>query len=431
MNKLDHIQQLDQMVTACVSPFHCILESSSQLKAAGFEELALDQPWQLCSGKSYFVNAFHSTLIAFQVGTSLNSNPDLRIIAAHTDWPCLKIKPSPEVTTSRYGKLNIEVYGGPILNTWLDRPLSMAGKVCLKNKSPFSPNTSFVDFQRPLITIPNLAIHMNRSVNEGTALDAQVDMLPLLTIINDTLEKDNYFLNLLAQEIHTDPELILDYEIYVYNTDSGTTLGLGEEFYSAPRLDNITSVHAALNAIIQSDRIDGINMIALYDNEEIGSHTKQGAASALTERIIEKMYLSLGYSRDTFLNALFHGFLLSMDVAHALHPNHTEKCDIKNQILLNDGIAIKMAASQSYATDATAVSIIEQICQQSNIPYKKFSNRSNIRGGNTLGSIASSFLTMKTVDVGVPLLAMHSSRELMGVQDQSALLQLATEFFLV
>lgn len=431
MNKLDHIQQLDHMVTACVSPYHCILECASQLKAEGFEELPLDQSWKLSPGKSYYVNAFHSTLMAFQIGAALTDIPDLRMIAAHTDWPCLKLKPAPEVTTSRYGKLNIEVYGGPILSTWMDRPLSMAGKVCLKSNSPFSPNTYFVDFERPLITVPNLAIHMNRSVNDGVALNAQVDMLPLLTVLTDTLEKDNYFLNLLAAEIHAEPDAILDYEIYLYNTDSGTTLGLNEEFYSAPRLDNITSVHAALNAIKQSDRMDGINLIALYDNEEIGSHTKQGAASSLTERIIEKIYLSLGYSRDAFLNALLHGFLLSMDVAHAMHPNHTEKCDIKNQIILNDGVAIKMAANQSYATDAAVVSVIEQICRQSEIPYKKFSNRSDIRGGNTLGSIASGVLSMKTADVGVPLLAMHSARELMGVQDQSALIDLASEFFLI
>ena len=431
MNKLDHLQQLDQMITACVSPYHCILESTSRLKAAGFEELKLDGSWQLEPGKSYFVNAFHSTMFAFRVGTILDTAPALRIAAAHTDWPCFKLKPSPEVCTNRYGKLNVEVYGGPIFSTWMDRPLSMAGKVCTKGKSPFKPGIHFVDFQRPLITIPNLAIHMNRNVNEGVALDAQTDLLPLFTILTDTLEKDNYFLQLLAQEINTPIEEILDYEIYIYNMDSGTTLGLHEEFYSAPRLDNITSVQAALNAIISSQPVDSIHMIALYDNEEIGSHTKQGAASALTDRIIEKIYLSLGYSRETFLNALLHGFLLSMDVAHALHPNHTEKCDIKNQILLNDGVCIKMAASQSYATDATAVSIIEQICQQADIPYKKFSNRSNIRGGSTLGSISSCLLTMKTVDIGVPLLAMHSSREIMGIYDQSAIVRLAAEFFLV
>ena len=236
---------------------------------------------------------------------------------------------------------------------------------------------------------------------------------------------------LLAKEVGCDPEAVLDYEIYVYNLDGSTTLGMDEEFFSSPRLDNLTSVQACLTGIRSGFRENGINAIFLYDNEEIGSRTKQGALSAVTDRILEKLYASLGFGRTDYLNAIMGGFLISMDVAHAIHPNHTEKCDIKNQIFLGDGVAIKMAASQSYSTDASCISVIEKICRDSHIPYKKFSNRSDLRGGSTLGALSSALLAMKTVDVGVPILAMHSARELMGSADQAALEALASKFFLV
>lgn len=425
------LRRLEQTLMASVSPYHCILESEAQLKAAGFEQLELAESWKLEPGKSYYVPVFDSSLLAFSIGENLGKQPGFRMAAAHTDWPCLKVKPSPEVGTSRYGKLNVEVYGGPIYSTWFDRPLSMAGKVCVAGENLFAPVTKFVDMKRPLVVVPNLAIHMNREVNDGVKLNAQVDMLPLLGMLSEELDKDHYFLELLAEEAGCGKEEILDYEIYLYNLDGCAVTGLRGEFFSGPRLDNVTSVQACLTGIIEGGRENGINMIALYDNEEIGSRTKQGACSAVTERILEKMYLSLGYTREDYLNGMLNGFLLSMDVAHAMHPNHTEKCDIKNQILLGDGVAIKMAASQAYATDAAAVSVIEGICKANQIPYKKFSNRSDMRGGSTLGTISSSLLGMKAVDVGVSLLAMHSARELMGSEDQAALVALTTKFFMV
>ncbi|MEG0688871.1 MAG: M18 family aminopeptidase [Hungatella sp.] len=425
------LQRLEQTLKTCVSPYHCIGESTKQLQAAGFEELALADRWKLVRGRRYYVSIFDSSLMAFAVGENLGENPTIRMAAAHTDWPCLKAKPSPEVQTNRYGKLNIEIYGGPILSTWLDRPLSAAGKVCLNGADPFHPITRFVDLGRPIAIVPNLAIHMNREVNDGVKLNPQVDMLPLLTILDDQMNRENYFLNLLAEECGCASEDILDYEMYFYNLDGYTTVGLNEELYSGPRLDNITSVQACLTGIIEGRSDTGIQVAALYDHEEVGSRTKQGALSAVTERILEKVYLSLGYDRETWLNGMLDGFLLSLDVAHAMHPNHVEKCDIKNQILPGDGIAIKMAAAQSYATDATAVSVIESICKKAQIPYQKFSNRSDLRGGSTLGAISSSLLAMKAVDVGIPILAMHSARELMGTKDQAALVALTTQFFLI
>lgn len=424
------IKQLEALIASSVSPYHCIEAAASQLEKSGFTELSLASAWKLEKGSSYYTKAFDSTLFAFSIGRELTEAPRLKLAASHTDWPCLKVKPYPEVLTKEYGKLNVEVYGGPLLNTWFDRPLSMAGKVCVTGSRPGKPETLLVDFKRPLLTIPNLAIHMNREANNGVAINAQVDMLPLLTIISDQLNKDDYFLEALAQEIHRPKEEILDYEIYLYNWEAGALLGLKDEFYSSPRLDNLTSVQACLTGLTEGFCDRAIGVIALYDNEEIGSSTKQGAASALMERILEKIFLSLGYTREDLLNALFSGFLLSMDVAHALHPNHVEKCDIKNQILTGDGIAIKLAASQAYATDASSTGVIESLCRAHNIPYKKFSNRSDVKGGSTLGSISSALLTMRTVDAGVPILAMHSAREVMGTKDQEALVNLARVFFL-
>lgn len=426
---MKHMKQLERLISASVSPYHCIMTAAHDLAHAGFTELPLSAPWKVEPGRSYYVKAFDSTLIGFSIGELTSKAPKLKLAASHTDWPCLKLKPSPEVAAKRYGKLNVEVYGGPLLSSWLDRPLSMAGKVCVAGKKPFQPKTIFVDFKRPVLTIPNLAIHMNREANQGVAINAQIDMLPLMTMITNDLEKNDYFIKALAAEAGTEPEAILDYEIYVYNSEPGTLLGLRQEFYSSPRLDNLTSVNACLTGITESSCKNEIHVVALYDNEEIGSRTKQGAASMLMDRVLEKLFLALKYSRDEYLNALLDGFLLSLDVAHAIHPNHEEKCDIKNQILMGDGVALKLAASQSYATDAASTAVIESICKKAKIPYKKYSNRSDMKGGSTLGSISSSFLTMRTVDAGIPMLAMHSAREVMGSADQKALNDLVIAFF--
>lgn len=440
MNTEKDINQLTRLLLGSVSPFHCILTASEFLEQAGFTRLELTGTWNLEPERGYYLPVFDSSLIAFTIGLKCLKDaavsdhtavPTLRMEAAHTDWPCLKLKPSPEISTGRYGKLNVEVYGSPILSTWMDRPLSLAGKVCTAGEDPFTPKVHFIDLKRPMAIIPNLAIHMNREANNGVALNPQKDMLPILTILTDQADKDHCLLNLLAREIGCAPQDVLDYDICLYNLDSCTTFGLEGEFFTAPRIDNLTSVHGCLGGITSGFRENGINAIALYDNEEVGSRTKQGAFSSVTDRILEKIYLSLGYSREEYLNRVMDGFLLSMDVAHAMHPNHVEKCDIKNQIVPGDGVAIKMAAAQSYATDASCISVIEDICRRSHIPCKKFSNRSDIKGGATLGALSSALLAMRTVDVGIPILAMHSARETMGTKDQSALLALASEFFLV
>lgn len=429
------LNRLSRTLEASVSPYHCIMEAERQLAEAGFTSLSLSQPWDLTPGGRYMVNAFDSTLLAFSLGQDAvpGSVPpeglEVRLAAAHTDWPCLKVKPSPEVSTGRYAKLNVEVYGSPILSTWMDRPLSAAGKVCVLSDDPFRPEVLFIDHKEPVFIIPSLAIHMNREVNSGVAYNPQIDMLPLAGILTDGLDKDRFFLDFLARETGQPAESILDYEICLYNADKPQQIGLQGEFLSSPRLDNITSVQACLTGLIEGGCETGIHGIALYDNEEVGSSTKQGADSFLLERTLEKIFLSLGSGREELLNSLMKGFMFSLDVAHALHPNHSEKCDIKNQIVMGDGLALKLASSQSYATDASYISVMEGLCRKNQIPYRKFSNRSDIRGGSTLGSISSAKLNMPTVDAGVPMLGMHSAREIIHMADQAALEKLTTAFF--
>lgn len=418
------IEMLCKALERSVSSFHAVEEAAAQLERAGFEQIYLNQEWKLENGKGYYLKPYGSSLIGFSLGKERRKGDMLRIEAAHTDWPCLKLKPLPE-KEGKYAVLNVEVYGGPILNTWLDRPLSIAGRVALRSENPFKPEIRLVDFRRPVCIIPNLAIHMNRKVNEGVELNRQIDLLPLSGVHRE----ENWFMNELAKELAVEKESILDYELNLYNMDKPLLTGFDSDMLCAPRIDNISSVQACVSGLIHGKRDSGINVTALFDNEEVGSKTKQGGDSMLLPFVLEKLYLSLGERKEDYLNAVAGGMLLSVDVAHALHPNHPEKCDITNQICLNDGVALKQSGTQRYATDCEAIAVIEQLCRENEIAYKKFANRSDIPGGSTLGSLASSLLPMKTVDMGVPILAMHSARETMGAKDQESLSRLMRAFF--
>lgn len=418
------IRQLCGMLEKSASPYHAVREAAKQLDGAGYEELMPDRAWELCRGRGYYVKLYGSALIAFWIGENRKKGDMLRIEAAHTDWPCMKLKPKPE-KKGDYAQLNVEVYGGPVLNTWLDRPLSIAGRVALRGKNSFEPELRLVDFKRPVCVIPNLAIHMNRKVNEGVELNRQVDLLPLC----GGKKGEGWFSELLAKELSVEPEDILDYDLNLYNLDKPVVAGFDEELLLSPRIDNITSVQACVHGLLHGQRKEGINMIALFDNEEVGSKTKQGGDSMVLSMMLEKLCLALSEEREDYLNAVAGGMLLSVDVAHAIHPNHPEKCDITNPIFLNDGVALKLSGTQRYATDSQAIAIVEQLCQTQSISYKKFANRSDIPGGSTLGSLASSLLPMKTVDMGIPILAMHSASETMGVRDYVSLCRLMQTFF--
>ena len=422
-------QLLFDLLEKGVSPAHVVSACEERLVNAGFEALSLQQTWNLTAGGRYYMNHYGTTLFAFTVPKNWSndsSTPAVRIAAAHTDFPCLRIKPACDLKNNGYAQINIEVYGGPIINTWLDRPLGIAGRVALRSEEVFKPEVrQFVSEKK--ITIPNLAIHMNREVNKGVEINKQTELLPIVGLV-DAQAEGEYFLSFLCKELGVEKEDILDYELTIYDSEKPEFVGLNDEFISASRLDNINSCSALVSAIISGGREDQLNMIALFDHEEIGSRSKQGAASILLHDLLQRILKSTAPNGDVEA-ALFNSMILSVDVAHGLHPNYAGKMDITSKPILGKGFCIKEACSQSYATDCEVVAIIEQICKTKNIPYQKFVNRSDVVGGGTLGSIASALLPVKTVDIGIPLLAMHSARELMAACDQQALADLAIAYF--
>ncbi len=410
-----------------VSPVQAVSACEERLAAAGFERLEYKEEWRIAAGGRYYINHYDTTLFAFTVGDDWGESmaPQIRIAAAHTDFPCLRIKPSADILTNGYAQVNVEVYGGAILNTWLDRPLGIAGRVAVKSDDVFAPIVREFVSEKNLLTIPNLAIHMNREVNKGVELNKQTDMLPVFGL---AAEETDYFLTFLADELSVEKEDILDFELTVFCKEEPQYIGLKDELISSPRLDNLNSCAALVSGIIDAKRGEGVNMIALFDHEEIGSRSKQGAGSILLHDMLLRILKELG-REATAERDLYQSMILSVDVAHGLHPNQAGKMDITNKPVLGKGFCIKEASSQSYATDCEAIAIVQQICEAKKIPYQKFVNRSDMAGGGTLGSIASALLPVKTVDIGIPLLAMHSARELMGSADQQALKDLTEAYF--
>lgn len=420
-------KELLYFIEQSTSPYHTVLAAKHLLDQHGFQALDLGAEWTLAPEGKYYVTVFDSCLLAFRTGKK--DTRGLRIAAAHTDFPCFRIKPAPEVTGHGYGTLNVEGYGGMIVSTWLDRPLSLAGKVVTRTADPFAPETHFVDFRRPLLTMANLAIHMNREVNDGYKWNKQKDVLPLATLTDKEKPDKQFFQKFLAKELGCQAEDILSFELSTYPVEQGCTLGLNEEFISSGRLDNLTSVVGCLKGLIHGACSEGLRVAALFDNEEVGSNTKQGADSLVLDQLLQRVYGNLGLTKEQLYQDMAKGFMLSVDVAHALHPNYVDKCDITNQPVLNGGVVLKQASTQSYAGDAEAVAIVKGLCEANGIPCQLFVNRSDVKGGSTLGSMASALTPIRTMDIGVALLAMHSARETMGCKDQEALEKLITVFF--
>ena len=422
-------QKLFDMLRAGVTPFMCVEESEKRLAEAGFEKINYEDEWNLAPSGKYMINHHGTTLFAFTVGKEFKATDMIRMAAAHTDYPCFRIKPNADFVTNGYAQINLEVYGGPILNTWFDRPLGIAGRVALRSSNPFQPKMVLYRSKKPILTIPNLAIHMNREVNKGVEINNQVDLMPILDCLPDEQKETKYFLSFLAKELGVEETDILDFELCAYLMEEPMYIGINDTMISAPRLDNQTSVSGLVSALIDGERAEGMNLIALFDHEEIGNTSKQGAASILLHDMTLRILKNLGATDEEANRAMYNAMLLSVDVAHGLHPNKAGKMDITNKPVLGKGFCIKQASSQSYATDAEAIAILCQICDSKRIPYQKFVNRSDVRGGGTLGSVASTLLPVKTVDIGIPLLAMHSSRELMGVSDMDALKCAVTAYF--
>lgn len=416
MDKSQLVKDMIAFINKSTSPFHAVIESKRMLLNNGFVELNMAEDWALQVGSKYFIIPFPSTIIAFTLGKDMFEHR-LKIINSHTDSPGFKIKPNPEMVVENYVKLNTEVYGGPILNTWMDRLLSIAGKVALKSQHPMKPEIRYIDFKKPVLTIPNLAIHMNREINKGVELNKQKDVLPMIGQINEELEKENYLGKEIAKLLDVNVKDILDYDLFVYLAERAQLIGVNEEFISSPRLDNLSMVYASIISLIHSSNEDSINIAVCFDNEEIGSRTKQGADSLLLNNILERISLGLNKTMPQHYRMFEDSFVISADAAHAVHPNSPEKHDPTNKPCINKGVVIKLSSNQSYMTDCESTAIFQQICEKASVPYQKFVNRSDSVGGKTLGPISTSYLPIKGVDVGVPMLAMHSVRELMGTDD--------------
>ena len=427
-SSIDGIERLEALIREATSPYHTVCAVKKRLLTAGFEALTDGMPWTLDPGKKYVVSPYGSCLIAFVIGADAHAQDGFRIGAAHGDFPGFRIKPRPELNKDGYIRLNAEGYGGVNHMSWLDRPLSLAGKVVLRSDDLFMPTVKLADLRTPLLTIPNVAVHLQRDMNKGMELKKQTQMLPLIGLSGEDTSSD-MLLHLLSEHLSCKPEDILDYELNLYNTETGSLLGADHAFYQAPRLDDLTSVQALLDSLISADRMRGINVLVIFDHEEVGSRTKQGAAGMLFTLILQKIYRSLGWSDGAYADALTTSLMMSADVAHALHPAYESHYDPVNKNIMGKGFSIKQACSQSYATDSEAIAIVQQICDAKEIPYQKFVNHSDERGGGTLGSIASALLPVRCVDIGVPILAMHSARETMGTADQHALTDYLTAFY--
>ena len=412
------------------SACHGVKATQKILDKNGFVEIKETDKWDLQAKGKYYVIKNDSALIAFEVGTGNIEETGFRLIGAHTDVPGFRIKPNPQmISEGKYVKLNTEVYGGPILYTWYDRPLSIAGKVSIKGVSPLKPETRLININKPLLIIPSLAIHMNREVNEGYKINKQLDTLPLLGLINDKLEKEDYLMNILAEELQVNKEDILNFELGLYEYEKGSLIGMNEELISSGRFDDLWMVFAGVKALVNSKENVATKVMICIDNEEIGSLTAEGANSTLLNNILERIALGLGKDREGYYRTLANSIMISADLAHAVHPNLGAKHDPTNRPVLEGGPVLKIAASGSYSTDSFNGAVFAGICESVGVPFQKFVNRSDLRGGTTIGPITSANLTIPVIDMGAPVLGMHSIRELASVKDNYYTIKVFTEFF--
>lgn len=430
MNSKKFARNLIDFIYNSPTAFHAVSTSKELLDANGFIELDSCKMWDIKVGGKYYITKNSSAIVAFTVNSDNIEKEGFRIIGSHSDSPSFRIKPNAEIEAEKsYLKLNTECYGGPILSTWLDRPLGIAGRVIIRTDNILKPKEVIVNLDKPICIIPNLAIHMNRNVNEGYAFNKQKDMLPLVGLLNESLEKDNYLLKELENRLGVDKEDIVDFDLFLYEFEKGCLIGANEEFISSGRLDNLAMAHASLNAIIDANSNKGINIVAVFDNEEVGSSTKQGADSNMLLNILERICISLGKTREEFFTSMYSSFMISSDLAHAVHPNIPEKHDPTNRPVMGKGPVIKINANQAYTSDAYSISIYKSICKESGVKYQEFVNRSDERGGSTIGPISSTHIDIPSVDVGTPILAMHSIRELGSVDDHYSIYKTFHKFY--
>ena len=407
----DHVnEELFSFLDHSPNAFYAVQNMCGILQQAGMTRLYEGAPWELEAGKGYFVTRNGSAIIAFRIPKK--DYTGFQMMASHSDSPVFKIKANAEITVDRqYVKLNVERYGGMLCAPWLDRPLSVAGRVIVRTEEGIE--TRLVNIDRDLMIIPNLAIHMNRQVNDGYKFNAQTDMLPLFC---EKGEEADAFRKLIASEAGVDAEDILDTDLFLYNRMPAVSLGLNNEFIASGRL-------------IEASPKDSVAVHCVFDNEEVGSGTKQGAAGSFLKDTLHRINRGMGRTEDEYLMSIASSFLVSADNAHAVHPNHTDKADPTNRPYLNKGIVIKYSANQKYTTDAVSGAIMRAICNKADVPYQTFTNRSDMLGGSTLGNISQSQVSLNTVDIGLAQLAMHSPYETAGAKDTAYLIEATKVLF--
>lgn len=425
-----YTEKLLRFIDASPVNFLAVRNVCNTLLDNGFVQLHAEEALKDLPDK-FFITKNNSAVFAFHMGRQSMADAGFRIIAAHSDSPTFRIKPNAEmVGEGGLLRLNTEAYGGAILNTWFDRPLSLAGRVILRSSDALNPQTRLLNIKRPLLVIPNLAIHFNRQVNDGVKLSKQKDMLPILGYVNDRLEADGLLVRLIANELQIEKEQIIDFDLYLYDTTPACLVGLNNEFISSGRLDDLSMVHAGMEAMIaESAKPEATKVLAIFDNEETGSGTKQGAGSNFLMSLIQRIVLAQGGSLDDYYRSVEKAFMVSADNAHGFHPNYAEKYDPTNHALLGGGPVIKINAAQKYATDAMSAAVFQQICERAGVPCQRFVNSSDIAGGSTLGNILTSSIAINGVDMGNPVLAMHSVRELASAADHENCIKAFTEFY--
>ena len=425
------INRLLDFLNASPVNFLAAKNIASYLEQAGYRRLDPQMPiGEVKAGDKLYVTKNDSSVYAFHIGRKSLADAGFRMICAHCDSPTFRIKPNAEMT--REGgivKLNTEVYGGPIMSTWFDRPLTIAGRVIVRGEDALHPKTLLLHVKRPLLQISNLAIHFNREVNDGVKLSKQKDMLPILGVVTSELERGSLLMNVICGELNIKQEDIIDFDLYLADATPACTLGVHDEFLSSGRLDDLSMCFAGLEAMIATETIDTTKVLAIFDNEETGSQTKQGAGSPFLSMMLKRIALAQSGSEEAFYQAVERAFMISADNAHAWHPNYSEKYDPTNHPVLGDGPVIKFNAAQKYASDAVSAAVFAEICREAGVPCQRFVNHSDVAGGSTLGNILASSIPVRGVDMGNAILAMHSCRETGSTADHIYCVKAFTKFF--
>ena len=424
----DILNLIDKSPTA----FHVVENAKSILDSQGFTGLKESEVWKLEEGGKYYVTRNDSSIIAFMIPNK--DYKGFRIIASHSDSPCPKLKEDYEMDKCGYVRLNVEKYGGMLLAPWFDRPLSVAGRILVRDENEASGIKSvLVNLDKDIAVIPSLAIHMNRDANTGYSYSFQKDMLPIVSASGDSAkDKKNSIMSLVAEASGVEKNSILGNDLFLYIREKGKVWGTSDEFIGSARLDDQECVWCTLDGFIDSmknENSEYVKMICVFDNEEVGSRTKQGADSNFLENLISRINDNLGRGREDYYTAYANSFMISADNAHALHPAHSDKYDPVQSPKMNEGIVLKFSARQSYTTDAVSAAFVKKLCEDESVPYQIFVNHSDQPGGSTLGNISNSHVSINTADIGLPQLAMHSAYETAGVEDIDSLRSFSKAFF--